>query len=49
LAAALVLLSGWRFQEAFYDPFCGSGTLPIEALMIAKNIAPGLQRNFAFE
>ena len=49
LAAALVLLSGWRFREGFYDPFCGSGTIPIEALMIAKNIAPGLRRNFAFE
>lgn len=49
LAAALVLLSGWRFKNNFYDPFCGSGTIPIEALMIAKNIAPWLKRNFAFE
>jgi len=36
----LVLLSGWKFRENFYDFFCGSGTIPIEALMIAKNIAP---------
>ncbi|ATU05758.1 hypothetical protein BKN14_04975 [Candidatus Gracilibacteria bacterium HOT-871] len=49
LAAALVLLSGWKFRENFYDFFCGSGTIPIEALMIAKNIAPGLKRSFAFE
>lgn len=49
LAAGLVLLSSWKFREAFYDPFCGSGTLPIEAAMIAKNIAPGLNRSFAFE
>lgn len=49
LAAALVLLSNWRFKETFYDPFCGSGTIPIEALMIAKNIAPWLKRSFAYE
>ncbi len=49
LAAALVLLSGWKFRENFYDFFCGSGTIPIEALMIAKNIAPWLKRSFAFE
>lgn len=49
LAAALVLLSGWKFKNNFYDPFCGSGTIAIEALMIAKNIAPWLQRKFAFE
>ncbi|MCD5385352.1 class I SAM-dependent RNA methyltransferase [Candidatus Gracilibacteria bacterium] len=49
LAAALVLLSNWRFKENFYDTFCGSGTIAIEALMIAKNIAPGLKRAFAFE
>ncbi len=49
LAAALVLLSNWRFKENFYDPFCGSWTIPIEALMIAKNIAPWLKRAFAFE
>ncbi|MFK7780149.1 MAG: class I SAM-dependent RNA methyltransferase [Candidatus Gracilibacteria bacterium] len=49
LAAALVLLSNWKFKENFYDPFCGSGTIPIEAYMIAKNIAPGLKRAFAYE
>lgn len=49
LAAALVLLSNWRFKDNFYDPFCGSWTIAIEALMIAKNIAPWLRRAFAFE
>lgn len=49
LAAGLVLLSGWRFKEILLDPFCGSGTILIEAAMIAKNIAPGLQRSFDFE
>jgi putative N6-adenine-specific DNA methylase len=48
LAAGLVLLSNWRFSEPFYDPFCGSGTIAIEAAMIARNIAPGsLGRKFA--
>ena len=46
LAAGLILLSGWRFKEPFYDIFCGSWTIPIEAAMIAKNIAPWLKRNF---
>lgn len=49
LAAALVLLSGWKFKESFYDVFCGSWTIAIEALMIAKNMAPWLNRRFAFE
>lgn len=49
LAAACILLSNWRFKETFHDPFCGSGTFAIEALMIARNIAPGLKRRFAFE
>lgn len=49
LAAALVLLSSWRFKDSLYDPFCWSWTILIEALMIAKNIAPWLQRTFAFE
>ncbi|MDR2540920.1 MAG: hypothetical protein LBD11_03965 [Candidatus Peribacteria bacterium] len=49
LAAAIVLLSGWKFQAPLWDPFCGSGTLLIEAALIAKNIAPGLQRSFAFQ
>ncbi len=48
LAAALVLLSWWKFNERFYDLFCGSWTIVIEAAMIAKNIAPGLKRKFAF-
>lgn len=49
LAAALVLLSNWKFKDNFYDPFCGSWTIPIEAYMIAKNIAPWLKRAFAYE
>jgi len=49
LAAAMVLLSNWRFKENFYDVFCGSWTIAIEAWMIAKNIAPWLDRYFAFE
>lgn len=49
LAAALVMLSGWRYKEPFLDPFCGSGTIAIEAAMIARNIAPGLERSFAGE
>lgn len=49
LAAALVILSGWRYRESFVDPFCGSGTIVIEAAMIARNIMPGMHRNFAFE
>jgi len=50
LAAALVLLSGWNFRENFYDFFCWSWTIPIEAALIAKNIAPGLiWRRYAFE
>lgn len=49
LAAALVFLSGWKFREPFYDVFCGSWTIAIEALMIAKNIAPWIKRKFAFE
>lgn len=46
LAAAMVLLSRWKPDRAFIDPFCGSGTIPIEAAMIGRNMAPGLQRNF---
>lgn len=49
LAAALVYLSGWRYRDPFLDPFCGSGTIAIEAAMIARNIPPGIRRNFAFE
>ena len=47
LAAALVLLSRYRGREPFCDPFCGSGTIPIEAALIAKNRAPGLNRSFS--
>ena len=47
LAAALVTLSRYRGQDPFCDPFCGSGTIPIEAALIAKNRAPGLDRSFA--
>ncbi|MCD7929330.1 MAG: class I SAM-dependent RNA methyltransferase [Clostridiales bacterium] len=47
LAAAMVLLTGYRGLDPFCDPFCGSGTIPIEAALIAKNRAPGLNRTFA--
>lgn len=47
LAAALVLLSRYRGKDPFCDPFCGSGTIPIEAALIAKNRAPGLDRSFS--
>jgi putative N6-adenine-specific DNA methylase len=49
LAAALIQLTNWRADQPFVDPFCGSGTIPIEAAMIAKKIAPGLNREFASE
>lgn len=49
LAAAIVLFTRWKPQYPFADPMCGSGTIPIEAAMIAANIAPGLTRNFAAE
>ena len=50
LAAGMLLIAGWRGQCDFYDPMCGSGTLPIEAALIARNIAPGVFRqSFAFE
>lgn len=47
LAAALVDLSRWGAHRPFIDPFCGSGTIPIEAAMIGRNIAPGMNRNFS--
>lgn len=47
LAAAMVLLSRYRGREPFCDPFCGSGTIAIEAALIAKNRAPGLSRSFS--
>ncbi len=49
LAAAIISLSYWNSGRILLDPFCGSGTIPIEAAMIGKNIAPGLQRSFASE
>lgn len=49
LAAAIVLLSDWDGKSPVYDPMCGSGTLLIEALMIAHNMAPNLNRSFACE
>jgi putative N6-adenine-specific DNA methylase len=47
LAASMIMLSYWNKERVLFDPFCGSGTIPIEAAMIAKNIAPGLYRDFA--
>lgn len=49
LAAAMILLSFWNKDRVLFDPFCGSGTIPIEAAMIGKNIAPGLDRKFVAE
>ncbi|MDQ0228809.1 THUMP domain-containing class I SAM-dependent RNA methyltransferase [Metabacillus malikii] len=49
LAAALVLLTKWTPNRPFVDPFCGSGTIPIEAALIGQNIAPGFNREFASE
>ena len=50
LAAGMLLMAGWHGQSDFYDPMCGSGTLPIEAALIARNIAPGIfRKSFAFE
>ena len=50
LAAGIILMTGWRGETDFIDPMCGSGTLPIEATLIARNIAPGVfRKSFAFE
>ncbi|MES9682883.1 class I SAM-dependent RNA methyltransferase [Gottfriedia acidiceleris] len=49
LAASLVLLTNWNADLPFVDPFCGSGTIPIEAALIGHNIAPGSFRSFASE
>ncbi len=46
LAAALIMLTPWRADRILVDPFCGSGTIPIEAALMAANIAPGLNREF---
>ena len=47
LAAALILLTPWRGDRILVDPFCGSGTIPIEAAMMAVHMAPGMNRDFA--
>ena len=49
LAAALIMLTPWNKTRILVDPFCGSGTFPIEAAMMAANMAPGLSRNFLSE
>lgn len=50
LAAGMLLIAGWKGETDFYDPMCGSGTLLIEAALIAQNIAPGIfRKGFAFE
>lgn len=49
LAAALILLTPWKKDRILVDPFCGSGTIPIEAAMIAANMAPGMNRSFTAE
>ena len=49
LAAALIMLTPWHPDRILVDPFCGSGTFPIEAAMIAANIAPGMKRHFISE
>lgn len=50
LAAGMIMLTGWKGETDFIDPMCGSGTLPIEAALIARGIAPGVfRKEFAFE
>ncbi len=49
LAAAMILLTPWNKDRILVDPFCGSGTIPIEAAMMAANMAPGMNRSFAAE
>ena len=49
LAAALIMLTPWKWDRILVDPFCGSGTFPIEATMIGANIAPGMNRSFSAE
>jgi len=50
LAAGMILLTGWQGECDLIDPMCGSGTIPIEAALIARNIAPGVfRKEFAFE
>ncbi len=49
LAASLIMLTNWNPDKPFVDPFCGSGTIPIEAALIGQNIAPGFNREFVSE
>ena len=49
LAASLIMLTPWRGERILVDPFCGSGTFPIEAAMMAVNMAPGMNRHFTAE
>ena len=49
LAAALIMLTPWKGDRILVDPFCGSGTIPIEAAMMAAHMAPGMNRNFTAE
>ena len=49
LAAALIMLTPWKKDRILVDPFCGSGTFPIEAAMMAADMAPGLNRHFLAE
>lgn len=49
LAAALIMLTPWKADRILVDPFCGSGTFPIEAALMAANIAPGMNREFTAE
>ncbi len=49
LAAAMLLAVGWAGSQPLLDPFCGSGTIPIEAALLARNVAPGIARSFACE
>lgn len=49
IAASIVMLSYWKFEDVLCDPFCGSGTIPIEAACFKKNIAPGINRSFVSE
>ena len=49
LAAALIMLTPWKKERILVDPFCGSGTIPIEAAMMAANMAPGMNRSFLAE
>lgn len=49
LASGMILLSYWNKDRVLWDPFCGSGTIPVEAALIGKNIAPGLNRSFVSE